>query len=602
MSSAKRLLLIALLGFGVVLGVPSAARANGDPASDFLLSQDVFVPGDVGVTPTRLSQLQTLVEDAKARGFRIKVALIATRADLGSVGVLWRRPQEYAQFLGQELAFVYRGRLLIVMPNGFGIYHFEQSTTKEKGVLGRLSGAPGGDGTAAAAVAAVEQLAAAEGVKVTPRPLAPSGGSNQGRNIFLLVGAGALLLVTILMLVLGRRSATGSLGQWFLLVACAVAFAVAFALVGVFWNPISTNGSQTSAGPGATSQSGTSASPGGRGHASAVIAPPEGRLKRGWILLVTGGEAESIAARGDYLAWELVPMRAGDPAPLMERDQNTGKIRKLAAETFPGFGLAATPNHVVFAQESNSGVELLAIRHDGSDRIVLSRSLAAPIASRGDLVAWAEQSGSLQQVVVRNMSTHHEWMAARMPRCLRGRCYRIDAVTLADDGVVFARGATGPHPSLIVRRRFHDSKPTVAEVPDDPQPELANSSNGALYYWLLHGWMRWDFGQKRPHLVDLRGVQPWLLGFERGRLLLLTGPPCRPRLVVQSRSHQKLAIDAPASTPASPREFGPLCRRLTDLAWKDGRLLVAWSVVPEVSQSAANEVGLVGVVTATRVP
>ena len=598
MSSASRLLTAGVVGLCLAALTATEARANGDPASDFLLSRDVFIPGDVDIT--RVNQLQTLVGDAKTRGFRIKVAVITTRADLGSVTALWRQPQKYAQFLAQELAFVYRGRLLIVMPNGFGIYRLNQATKKEKRVLERLSVAPGGDGMAASAVAAVEHLSAAQGVRVVPRRLTtPSDPSNQDRYIFLFVGAGVLLLMTILMLLRQLRSAPGSrhLGQW----AVLGAFALAFALAGVLWNPIfSAHGSHTPDGGNSTPRGGSPAA--AADDPSAVIGPPKVRLKRGWLLLVTGGGAESIAAAGHTLVWELVPSRAGRPSELLERNQRTGKVRKLATGTLPQFGLAATTNHVVFAQPSNSGVELFAIRQDGSDRLVLSRSLAAPIASRGELVAWAEQSGSSQRVVVRNMSTHHEWIAARMPPCDGGRCYRIDAVTLADHGVVFGRGAIGPHPSLIVRRRYQDPEPTFAEVPNDPQPELANSSDGAVYYWLQHGWMRWDFGQKRPHLTELKGVQPWLLGSERKRLLLLTGPQCRPRLVVRSRSHPKLVITAPATTPASPREFGPLCRRLTDVAWQDGRLLVAWSVLPKASLGAATKVGLVGVVTATRIP
>ncbi len=49
------------------------------------------------------------------------MALIATQADLGSVTELWRQPQNYARFLGQELGQVYRGTLVVAMPAGFGI-------------------------------------------------------------------------------------------------------------------------------------------------------------------------------------------------------------------------------------------------------------------------------------------------------------------------------------------------------------------------------------------------------------------------------------------------------------------------------------------------
>jgi hypothetical protein len=50
------------------------------------------------------------------------VALIASPSDLGSVTALWRRPQSYADCLGQELSLVYGGPVLVVMPDGYGLY------------------------------------------------------------------------------------------------------------------------------------------------------------------------------------------------------------------------------------------------------------------------------------------------------------------------------------------------------------------------------------------------------------------------------------------------------------------------------------------------
>jgi len=32
----------------------------------------------------------------------------------------WKKPQDYAKFLAEELAFVYDKRLLVIMPNGYG--------------------------------------------------------------------------------------------------------------------------------------------------------------------------------------------------------------------------------------------------------------------------------------------------------------------------------------------------------------------------------------------------------------------------------------------------------------------------------------------------
>ena len=100
---------------------PGAVLADGDPASDVLASQAVYVPGDGGIAPSQTAQLSALVAEAQRAGVPIRVALIATQADLGSVTELWRQPRNYARFLGQELGQVYRGTLIVAMPAGVGI-------------------------------------------------------------------------------------------------------------------------------------------------------------------------------------------------------------------------------------------------------------------------------------------------------------------------------------------------------------------------------------------------------------------------------------------------------------------------------------------------
>ncbi len=61
-------------------------------------------------------------EAAAKSGYPLRVAVIASPADLGSVTPLWRQPQAYAGFLGEELSLLYKGTLLVVMPDGFGLY------------------------------------------------------------------------------------------------------------------------------------------------------------------------------------------------------------------------------------------------------------------------------------------------------------------------------------------------------------------------------------------------------------------------------------------------------------------------------------------------
>ncbi len=84
--------------------VASGARADGDPASDYLLGTQVFLPFDIKVPKATQQELISLVHNANASGYTIRVALIGSAYDLGAVGVLWRKPKAYAKFLGAELS------------------------------------------------------------------------------------------------------------------------------------------------------------------------------------------------------------------------------------------------------------------------------------------------------------------------------------------------------------------------------------------------------------------------------------------------------------------------------------------------------------------
>src|SRR5262245_20642833 len=98
-------------------GLAAAARADADPASDMLYTGDVFLPYEQ-VSPEVAADLRGAVRDARADGKPLKVAVIATKRDLGGVPTLFGNPLYYARFLGAELQFLYSGRLLVVMPQG----------------------------------------------------------------------------------------------------------------------------------------------------------------------------------------------------------------------------------------------------------------------------------------------------------------------------------------------------------------------------------------------------------------------------------------------------------------------------------------------------
>jgi hypothetical protein len=124
------LLVVASTG---ALAIP-AAHADGDPASDTLLASNVFLPyraASAGVTASLKQQIASVY----AGGDRVKVAVVADKEDLGAIPSLFDKPADYVRFLGQEIATLYAGPLLVVMPAGFGIYDAGRSTAAEDAVL-----------------------------------------------------------------------------------------------------------------------------------------------------------------------------------------------------------------------------------------------------------------------------------------------------------------------------------------------------------------------------------------------------------------------------------------------------------------------------------
>jgi hypothetical protein len=200
----KRTLLIVLLATCALAGT---ARADGDPASDYLLGTQVFVPFDVTLPANKQQELVSIVRDANKSGYAIRVALIGSAYDLGAVTSLWRKPRPYAKFLGAELQFVYKHRLLIVMPNGFGFNWSKHPSSKEYAVLSTVPVGTGAVGMLDSAVTAVQKLAAASGIKVV-RTRAATPASNSfahNRAIIVLAAIAALALAVLLRLALRRK-------------------------------------------------------------------------------------------------------------------------------------------------------------------------------------------------------------------------------------------------------------------------------------------------------------------------------------------------------------------------------------------------------------
>jgi hypothetical protein len=153
----------AALALAVLAYSTDPARADGDPASDVLTTQTLFLPQDAGISGAQLRELGSLLQAAANGGLPLRVALIASPTDLGSVTELWRQPETYARFLGEELSLTYRGRLLVIMPNGFGVFDQGLPVTAAQAVLRGLRLAAPGPGLGATALTAIRRVAAVSG-------------------------------------------------------------------------------------------------------------------------------------------------------------------------------------------------------------------------------------------------------------------------------------------------------------------------------------------------------------------------------------------------------------------------------------------------------
>lgn len=203
-----------MITFATVLAVAALpaqpALADGDPASDVLTTQSLFMPQDAGVQEARQSQLVALLSAAARAGVPLRVAVIASPSDLGSVSELWRHPDTYARFLDQELSLVYRGPLLVVMPNGFGVEWTGPAAARARSAVGALPPPGPGHGLGDATFVAIRRIASASGHPLpVPSPTGQSRPASSGDTIaWLVFAAGAVLIAVAWTLSLRARPLT----------------------------------------------------------------------------------------------------------------------------------------------------------------------------------------------------------------------------------------------------------------------------------------------------------------------------------------------------------------------------------------------------------
>jgi len=194
------------------LVVTSSAAADADPASDVLYTQPVFYSLEQLPSNAAQKRLNDVVAAATKAGYPVRVALIAKPPDLGGVTALWAKPHQYARFLGLELAFVYKGNLVVVMPAGLGYAKKGKSSPSADALLRSIRIGTADDAQADAAVTAVAKLSAAAGHPIAVPAKSSTGGSGHSLRNRLIILLGALVLAQLVAAgwVLRRRGVRSS--------------------------------------------------------------------------------------------------------------------------------------------------------------------------------------------------------------------------------------------------------------------------------------------------------------------------------------------------------------------------------------------------------
>jgi hypothetical protein len=204
--AVRKILVATLLA---LLLAPALALADGDPASDVLLGENVFYPYQPPTSNALQKQLNAVTDEAQRQNFQIKVALIASPVDLGVIPDLFNKPEQYAKFLDQEISFQNSlQHLLVVMPAGYGVQGFGAPATQAVSALPKPAGKTSDD-LAQAAITAVTKLAAASGHPLKAQAATtPTSKSGTSRVLLLVILVVAAIVVAGALIALRRRQAT----------------------------------------------------------------------------------------------------------------------------------------------------------------------------------------------------------------------------------------------------------------------------------------------------------------------------------------------------------------------------------------------------------
>lgn len=205
MSAPARLTLSATLAAAVLAIAPAAGWADADPPSDVLLSQDVYLPYQPAVSKPLGAALRATVARAKQANYPLKVAIVASEADLGAIPNLFNRPAAYAPFLARELP-PSNAPTLVVMPAGLAAARTTQPAVVAIRSV-RVDKDKKSDGLVRAAIQAIPKMATASGhpIPQTKLPREGAAKSGGGGTSPLIVFGAPVVLVALAALLVGLR-------------------------------------------------------------------------------------------------------------------------------------------------------------------------------------------------------------------------------------------------------------------------------------------------------------------------------------------------------------------------------------------------------------
>jgi len=191
--------------------LPAGARANGDPASDVLISAPLYVPS-AAPSGEQVTKLRGVIARARSARLPVRVAIIDSSRDLGAVSNLFGHPREYAELLRGELvdpaepgAKSSKEPLLVVMPAGFGTGNVPPDVDRKlRGIEVPADASP--DALVGAAGYGVQEYAKARGrpIPATFDKPEASGGGGALVPLLIVLGLGALAAVLIVIRIRAR--------------------------------------------------------------------------------------------------------------------------------------------------------------------------------------------------------------------------------------------------------------------------------------------------------------------------------------------------------------------------------------------------------------